>query len=159
MKRMLFISGTMEVGKTTISKKLLKELPNSVFLDGDWCWDMNPFIVNEENKAMVVNNICYLLNSFIRNTSFQNIIFCWVMNKQEIVDTIKEKLVGQFNFYNIILTISEKKLKEHYSKDIKEGIRENKIDKSLRYLKDYENIIGIKIEVKDDIKEIINTTE
>jgi shikimate kinase len=47
MKRLIFISGTMGIGKTTISKLLLKELKNSVFLDGDWCWNINPFNVNK----------------------------------------------------------------------------------------------------------------
>ena len=55
----------MGVGKTTVSQQLKKDLTNSVFLDGDWCWDANPFQVTEETKEMVVHNICYLLNSFL----------------------------------------------------------------------------------------------
>ena len=51
MKKKLFIvNGAMGVGKT-------KKLQNSVWLDGDWCWMINPFVVNEENKRMVINNI------------------------------------------------------------------------------------------------------
>ena len=40
MKTIYLIGGTMGVGKTTVSQQLKKELPNSVFLDGDWCWDL-----------------------------------------------------------------------------------------------------------------------
>ena len=40
----------MGVGKTTVSHLLKKELHHSVMLDGDWCWDMHPFIVNDETK-------------------------------------------------------------------------------------------------------------
>ena len=29
----------MGVGKTTVCQLLKQDLPNSVFLDGDWCWD------------------------------------------------------------------------------------------------------------------------
>lgn len=65
MKTLYLIGGTMGVGKTTISKQLKQELNQSVFLDGDWCWDMHPLIVNEETKAMVLDNICHLLNNFI----------------------------------------------------------------------------------------------
>ena len=58
MKKMLYlIGGTMGVGKTAVSKQLQKDLPNSVFLDGDWCWDAHPFQVTEETKAMVIDNI------------------------------------------------------------------------------------------------------
>ena len=47
----------MGVGKTTTCKELSKKLQNSVWLDGDWCWMINPFVVNEENKRLVINNI------------------------------------------------------------------------------------------------------
>lgn len=36
---------------------ILGTLKPSVYLDGDWFWNMNPFIVSEENKEMAVNNI------------------------------------------------------------------------------------------------------
>ena len=57
MKNIYIIGGTMGVGKTTICQKLKLKLANSVFLDGDWCWDMNPFQVTEETKKMVIDNI------------------------------------------------------------------------------------------------------
>ena len=47
----------MGVGKTTVSQQLKKTLRNSVFLDGDWCWDADPFQVTEETKKMVMQNI------------------------------------------------------------------------------------------------------
>lgn len=53
MKHLYIIGGTMGVGKTTVGQLLKKQLPNSVFLDGDWCWDADPFQVTEETKAMV----------------------------------------------------------------------------------------------------------
>ena len=55
----------MGVGKTAVSQQLKSDLSNSVFLDGDWCWDANPFQVTNETKAMVTDNICYLLNNFL----------------------------------------------------------------------------------------------
>ena len=52
MKKVYLIGGTMGVGKTTVCQKLKLALPNSVFLDGDWCWDASPFQVTDETKAM-----------------------------------------------------------------------------------------------------------
>ncbi len=43
MKTLYLVGGTMGVGKTTTCKALQRLLPNSVFLDGDWCWNMRPF--------------------------------------------------------------------------------------------------------------------
>ena len=48
----------MGVGKTSVSQCMKRELPNAVFLDGDWCWDADPFLVTEETKEMVIDNIC-----------------------------------------------------------------------------------------------------
>ena len=72
MKTLYLIGGTMGVGKTTVSQQLKQDLPNSVFLDGDWCWDASPFQVTEETKAMVTDNICYLLNSFLHCSAYEN---------------------------------------------------------------------------------------
>ena len=92
MKKLYLIGGTMGVGKTAVSQQLKKDLPNSVFLDGDWCWDANPFQVTEETKTMVTDNICYLLNNFLHCSAYENIIFCWVMHEQHIIDSIIENV-------------------------------------------------------------------
>lgn len=62
MKNLYIVGGTMGVGKTAVCQQLKRILPNSVFLDGDWCWDADPFQVTDETKSMVTDNICYLLN-------------------------------------------------------------------------------------------------
>ena len=95
MKHLYLIGGTMGVGKTTVCQVLKNSLPNSVFLDGDWCWDMHPFRVTAETRQMVMGNICFLLNSFIRCSACENIVFGWVMHRQEIMDEILSRLETQ----------------------------------------------------------------
>ena len=73
MKTLYLIGGTMGVGKTTVSQQLKKDLANSVFLDGDWCWDADPFQVTDETKAMVMDNICYLLNNFLHCSAYETL--------------------------------------------------------------------------------------
>ena len=51
--------------KTMVSQQLKKKLPNSVFLDGDWCWDADPFQVTEETKVDTVNKNVYEIVSEI----------------------------------------------------------------------------------------------
>ena len=53
----------MGVGKTTVCQQLKRQLKNSVFLDGDWCWDARPFQVTDETKIMVVeiSAICLII--------------------------------------------------------------------------------------------------
>ncbi len=71
MKKLIIINGTMGVGKSTVCNILLDTLKPSVYLDGDWCWNMNPFVVSEENKKMVINNITHLLKSYLENSGFE----------------------------------------------------------------------------------------
>lgn len=67
-------------GKSTVSKKLQSNLEKSVFLDGDWCWNLHPWNYSERNKKMVLRNIQYLSQSFIDNPEFDYVIFCWVLD-------------------------------------------------------------------------------
>lgn len=141
-KKLIIVNGTMGVGKTTTCKELNKSLENSVFLDGDWCWMMNPFIVNDENKDMVINNITYLLRSFITNSSLEYVIFTWVIHMEEIFDNILKPLKDlDFEVIKITLTCSKEALKSRILNDIKLNLREeSSISKSINYLSLYENM-------------------
>ncbi|MDY3928318.1 MAG: AAA family ATPase [Clostridia bacterium] len=145
------IGGTMGVGKTTTCQILKNKLNNSVFLDGDWCWDMNPFKVTEETKSMVMNNIGYMLNSFIRCSEYDNIIFCWVMHEQSIIDNIINRLeIKNVNTYLISLMCSENSLKDRLEKDINNGIRTYDVtEKSVSRIPLYDKLNTIKIDVSE----------
>lgn len=139
----------MGVGKTTTCRELQTILSSSVFLDGDWCWDMKPFIVTDETKKMVTDNICCLLNNFLKCSEFQNIIFCWVMHQQAIIDSILEHLnLAGAQYYLFTLTASESSLHRRLDKDISEGLRTRDIlRQSCDRLPLYENMESVKIDV------------
>ena len=136
MKDLYLIGGAMGVGKTAVGQQLKRDLPNSVFLDGDWCWDADPFRVTEETKAMVLENICFLLNSFLRCTAYDHVIFCWVMHRQEIIDAILSRLKPEnCRVHCISLVCRPDVLEKRLRGDIAEGIRAPDIlEKSLSYL-------------------------
>ncbi len=124
MKTLYLIGGAMGVGKTSVSRSLQKLLPRSVFLDGDWCWDADPFQVTAETKAMVMDNICHLLNNFLQCSAYENIIFCWVMHQREIVDTILARLdLTNCRVCCISLLCSEDILRQRLAADITAGLR------------------------------------
>ena len=147
MKTLYIIGGTMGVGKTTICKQLKLELKNSVFLDGDWCWDSSPFQLTNETKEMVIDNICYLLNNFLKCSAYENIIFCWVMHEQDIIDTIIKKLNKDSCIIKCIsLMADEEYLRARLKSDIDKGIRNvDIIDKSIARLPLYKSLNAIKI--------------
>lgn len=149
MKNLYLIGGTMGVGKTTTCQIMKRKLNNSVFLDGDWCWDMNPFIVNDETKTMVMNNICYLLNNFIESSVYENIIFCWVMHEQNIIDGILSRVnTDECNVHLISLICDKDSLKSRLQKDVDKGIRtDDIINRSLERLKLYNNLLTQKVDI------------
>lgn len=92
MKRLILVGGTMGVGKTAACRELARLLARNVFLDGDWCWNMNPFVVSSETCEMVMDNIAHMLGNFLRCSVLDNIIFCWVMHEQTIIDGLISRL-------------------------------------------------------------------
>ena len=148
MKTLYLIGGTMGIGKTAVCQQMKYLLNNSVFLDGDWCWDANPFQVTEETKTMVVDNIRHLLNNFIHCSAYENIIFCWVMHQQSIINRLLEKLdLKQCKVKVVSLICDEKTLKNRLQKDIDSGIRTaDIIDRSIKQLPLYQQLNTVKID-------------
>ncbi|WP_195428225.1 AAA family ATPase [Clostridium sp. D46t1_190503_E9] len=135
-KKLVIVNGAMGVGKTTTCKELNKNLQNSVWLDGDWCWMINPFVVNEENKKMVIDNITHLLRGFLTNSTIEYVIFTWVIHKEEIYNDILEPLKDlDFESIKITLTCSEEKLRSRILSDVQINLRdEESINRSIEYL-------------------------
>lgn len=151
MKKLYLIGGTMGVGKTTTCQVLKTKLDKSVFLDGDWCWNMHPFVVNEETKKLVLNNICALLNNDIKCSAFENIIFCWVMHEQSIIDDILSRLnLNDVKVIPISLVCQKEALEKRIQKDIDQGIRKlDVLARSVERLEMYQKLNTYKIDVSN----------
>lgn len=151
MKKLILINGTMGVGKSTTCKELMKLLPQSVFLDGDWCWYMHPFVVTDETKAMVEDNIAYVLKNFLSCSIYQHVIFCWVMHQDTIISDLLARLDGtEYELYKITLSCSEQALEKRLLEDVNNNIRERDvIERSLERLNLYRNMATTKIDVSN----------
>lgn len=151
MKRLFLIGGTMGIGKTSVCQMLKSKLENAVFLDGDWCWDADPFQVNEETKGMVLDNICHLLNNFIHCSAYDHVIFCWVMHEQRIIDDILSRLdLRNCEVKAISLTCRADALAERLNRDIRAGVRQGEVlRRSMARLPLYDALHTQKIDVSD----------
>ena len=124
MKRLIFVNGTMGAGKTATCRELKKLLPPCAFLDGDWCWDMEPFQVTEETKAMVQENIAFLLGQFLRCPAYETVIFCWVMHQEAIIQELLSRLETRGVQVRVFTLLpSPAALEAHIQKDVAAGLR------------------------------------
>jgi hypothetical protein len=110
---------------------------------------MHPFQVTEETKQMVLENICFLLNSFIKCSAYENIVFCWVMHEQTIIDYIVSRLdTSDCKVHSISLVCSEQALQARLRKDVDAGIRtEDVIRRSIERIPFYKKLNTYKVDV------------
>lgn len=151
MKRLYMIGGPMGVGKTAACRQLQQLLDRSVFLDGDWCWDMHPFQVTEETKRMVQENIVFLLNNFLSCTAYDHVIFCWVLHQQNIIDDLLARLrTDNCEVHLISLVCTPGELARRIQKDVEAGIRgEDAAGRSLSRLALYDSLSTLKLDVTE----------
>ena len=147
MKNLIIVGGTMGVGKTTTCRELQKILPRNVFLDGDWCGDMRPFVVTDETKRMMESNWAYLLNNFLGCSEFENVIFCFVLHQQKIWDDLISRLNhSDCTIYCFSLVSTEQALVERLNRDIAQG-KPHDIAHSVGYIPLYDTLDTVKIDV------------
>ena len=159
MKTLYLIGGTMGVGKTTVAKVLRDQTDHCVFLDGDWCWDAHPFKVTEQTKAMVMDNITYLINNFIHCPDYETIIFCWVMHEQNIIDALLDRLdTKDVTIKAISLVCRAEILEERIMADVRKGLRDEEvIARSISRLPLYQKLHTVQIDTSDlSLEEIID---
>lgn len=158
-KKLIIINGVMGVGKTTISKNLYKKLENSFWLDGDNCWNMNPFIVNDENKYMVLNNIGFMLNSFLSNSTSKYVVFNWVIQSDDIMNEVLSRVnTEDVDVYKITLMCTKEELIRRIENDVKLGLRDKQnVERSLERYDMYKAMDTIKLDTTGkSIGEIID---
>ena len=148
MKNLFFIGGPMGVGKSAVSRELQRVLPDCALLDGDNLWDMRPFVVNEDTKACVLANIIACLNNFLACPQFKNIIFCWVMHEQSIIDGIVSQLdLNGARLISLSLICKKRTLLKRLSRDIRRGARKEDVkERAINYLPLYAGLSTAKVE-------------
>ena len=134
------------VGKTAVCRELNRLLPASVMLDGDWCWQADPFQVTPETKRMALDNICHLLGNFLRCSAYENVVFGWVMHERAIVEEIVGRCPSPRATCGYVRSRSwpaAEELRRRVEKDVRSGLRdEGAVTRSLAYLPRYRELGG-----------------
>ena len=161
MKRLYLIGGPMGVGKTTVGHALANKLENAIYIEGDLGWKDIPFIVNEENKKIVLNNIIEMVNSAFSN-DYQNVILGWVMDLQSTIDEIVSKTIAKgIKIYSISLIANPETITLRLENDFKNGVRKDDgvVERSIKRIPHYDSLETIKINTSifsvDEVSELI----
>lgn len=77
MKNILFLCGPNGIGKTTISKEIIKQLPNSAYVDSDPCRVMNPFVLNDDTIPTIAKNISNLIINYLKCPVVNTVVFSY----------------------------------------------------------------------------------
>lgn len=110
MKALLFLCGPNGIGKTTICRRIVKQLPNSAYVDSDPCRFMNPFVLNDETMPTIRKNISGMLINYLKCPVVQTVIFSYGFHgrRKEIFDSVMNDLSKyEFRFIPFLLTCSE----------------------------------------------------
>ena len=146
MKRLLFIGGAPGVGKSKVAHELLRLVKNSIWLDGDDLWRMQPFVVNEAMTNMVERNIQFVLRSFLK-AGFMHVFFTWVLHDQAIIDRILEGLDDErFQFSMFTLVCDKRTLLTRLSQDSE---RTTDVELALKRLRQTERLSSQKTDTID----------
>lgn len=110
MKNLLFLCGPNGIGKTTICKEIIKQLPNSAYVDSDSCRIMNPFVLNDETIPTIAKNISDLLCNYLNCPSVNTVVFSYGFHgrRKEVFQSVLKSLSSiEHNFIPFLLWCSE----------------------------------------------------
>lgn len=110
MRSLLFLCGPNGIGKTTISKEIVRQLPNTAYVDSDPCRFMNPFVLSDETIPTIAKNISDLILNYMDCPIINNVVFSYGFHgrRKEVFEMIMLELSKtEYNFIPFLLWCSE----------------------------------------------------
>lgn len=116
-QKLIIVSGSPYVGKTTVTEKVFQMLDNSAYLDGDWVWCVNPFSINDPRLRNGDKNMSFTLSTYLKS-EFEYVFFSSVVATDiNIRDSIISAIdYTDYEVIGITLTCSRETLRNRYKK-------------------------------------------
>ena len=116
-QKLIIITGSPCVGKTTVTDKLFTSYENSAFFDGDWAWCVNPFSLDDPRLRNGDKTMSFALSNYLKS-DFDYVFFSSVVVQgKEIREAILKDITAKdFSVISFTLTCSEETLLERNKK-------------------------------------------
>ena len=117
MQKLIIITGSPCVGKTTVTDKLFESYDNSAFFDGDWAWCVHPFSVEDPRLRNGDKTMSFALSTYL-NSAFDYVFFSSVVVVNEEIrrNILNDITAENYRVIGITLTCSEETLLERHRK-------------------------------------------
>lgn len=116
-QKLIIITGSPCVGKTTVTEKLFESYENSAHFDGDWAWCVNPFSVEDPRLRNGDKTMSFALSTYL-NSDFDYVFFSSVVAVDKMIrDAILRDITAkEYKVIGFTLTCSEETLLERHKK-------------------------------------------
>ena len=116
-QRLIIITGSPCVGKTTVTDRLYTEYQNSAFFDGDWAWCVNPFSLDDRRLRNGDKTMSFALSNYLES-GFEYVFFSSVVVLYEDIraNVLRDIAAESYSVLGFTLTCSEKTLLERHGK-------------------------------------------
>ena len=68
-QKLIIITGSPCVGKTSVAECLFESYENSAYFDGDWAWCVNPFSIDDPRLRNGDKTMSFALSTYL-NSNF-----------------------------------------------------------------------------------------
>ena len=116
-QKLIILSGSPCVGKSAVADVLYQSCENSAYLDGDWCWCVHPFSVEDPRLRNGDKSMSYVLSNYLQS-SFDYVVFSSVVAMfEDIREPILRGITAtEYEVIGFTLTCSEETLRERHQK-------------------------------------------
>ena len=116
-QKLIIITGSPCVGKTTVTEQLFASYENSAFFDGDWAWCVNPFSVDDPRLRNGDKTMSFALSTYL-NSHFDYFYFSSVVAVDKAIREaiLKDVTAEDYSVIGFTLTCTEETLLERHRK-------------------------------------------
>lgn len=114
-QKLIILSGSPCVGKSAAGDLLFQMYENAAYLDGDWCWCVNPFRLDDPRLREGDKAMSAVLSNYLR-LGFDYVVFCSVVAMYENIreGILRDIAQEGYQVIGFTLTCTEETLRQRH---------------------------------------------